>query len=255
MSKSRHQELSVRSYATTHPPGCFLLPTEPGWDQLVFADSGAFTAHADDQIWAVPPHRAICVPDQRRVRIETSRRVAIRCLYTRSSLGLFDGVLRVMSLNPLTTELVRHAIECAPMDLAKDANAALLALLGDQIAQSPSVPLQLPMPFDEQARSLAAAIVSSPELSLTAQIERLGASRRTLERKFREETQMSLGQWRRRARLHAAVAPLTEGQSVASVASSIGYSSASSFIAAFRSELGTSPRSFVRSENPRVDQS
>jgi len=58
---------------------------------------------------------------------------------------------------------------------------------------------------------------------------------------------MSPGQWRRRARILAAVAMLAEGESVTRVAVTVGYASPSSFVAAFRSELGSSPREFMRS--------
>jgi len=75
----------------------------------------------------------------------------------------------------------------------------------------------------------------------------VGASRRTIERRFKSETRMSLGQWRRRARVLAAVSLLSQGDSVTRVAVTVGYSSPSSFVAAFRSELGSAPRQFMQS--------
>lgn len=247
MSKSRHRRPLVRGYSITHPPGQVLLPTEPGWDQLLLAHSGLFTAHTHAQAWTVPGHRAICVPDGHRVHIETSRRVAIRCLYTRSTLALFGDRLRVVNLKPLTKELIYHAIRSAPMNLSQKADAALLTLLTDQINQLHDARLHLPFPVDSQARSVARAIMSEPAASLERHLKQAAMSRRTLERRFRTETQMSLGQWRRRACILASIPMLTEGTSVTSVAYRVGYSSASSFIAAFRSELDAPPREFTRS--------
>jgi len=32
-------DLAVRGYAVTHPSGTVVLPTEPGWDQLLYASA------------------------------------------------------------------------------------------------------------------------------------------------------------------------------------------------------------------------
>jgi len=246
MSNFRQPSTLVRSYAITHPPGVIALPTESGWDQLVYSDVGLFTAQTESRAWIVPAHRALCVPDGSRLRIVTSRRTPIRCLYTSTDLGLFLGGVRAVSLNPLTHELIRHAVESAPMNLVGQADAAVITLLADQLARLPDVPLQLPLPIDRSARAVATAIMSQPATSLSDQLRAADASRRTLERRFTAETRMSLGRWRRRACILAAVSMLSDGDSVSSVALRVGYASPSSFIAAFRAELDTSPLDFMR---------
>lgn len=236
----------VRSYSITHPAGHVSLPTEPGWDQIVFARSGVVTAHTESRAWTIPVHRALCVPDGSRLQIETVRRTPIRCLYTRTALGLLGDEIRVVNLNPLAHELICHAINAAPMNLDEPANAALITLLADQLAGLPDAPLQLPFPTDPTARTLATAIMSQPSVGLADQLRTVAASRRTLERRFKSETRMSLGQWRRRACILSAVAMLADGDSVTSVALRVGYASPSSFIAAFRAELDAPPREFLR---------
>ncbi|MCK1977774.1 helix-turn-helix transcriptional regulator, partial [Jeotgalicoccus huakuii] len=62
-----------------------------------------------------------------------------------------------------------------------------------------------------------------------------GASPRTLERIFRDETGMSFTEWRHRLRLVEALEKLSEGLAVNQVASAVGYDSTSAFINAFRS--------------------
>ena len=57
------------------------MPTAAGWDYLVFAHTGLFTALTESVAWTIPTHRALCVPDGTRLRIETSRRAGMRCLY------------------------------------------------------------------------------------------------------------------------------------------------------------------------------
>ncbi|MBK8096184.1 MAG: AraC family transcriptional regulator [Planctomycetes bacterium] len=75
----------------------------------------------------------------------------------------------------------------------------------------------------------------------------IGISSRTLERRFRGETGMSFGAWRRHARMQFALRGLAEGQPIDAVARATGYDSASAFIAAFATVFGISPGRFFRS--------
>ena len=68
-----------------------------------------------------------------------------------------------------------------------------------------------------------------------------GVARRTLERRFRDETGMSFGMWRQKARLLDSIRLLAEGKSVTDTALDCGYSSVSAFIAAFKVTFGYTP--------------
>lgn len=238
----------VRSYSITHPPGQVLLPTQPGWDYLVYAHTGLVTAITADQAWTIPAHRALCVPDGTRVRIESARRAAIRCLYLHEGLDLLSDEIRVVNMTSLTRELLAHAVAIAPMNLDDvPANRALITLLAAQLADEPKAPLQLALPVDPVARQVAVSIMSDPAGDLEHWLRAASASRRTVERRFRTETLMSLGQWRRRARILAAVSMLAQGRSVTDTAIAVGYASPSAFVSAFKSELGSPPRVFMQS--------
>lgn len=246
MSNSRHSRTRVRGYSITHPPGHVELPTQPGWDYVVFAHTGLFTAFTESRAWTIPAHRALCVPDGTRIRIETSRRTAIRCLYVDEGLGVVGAELRVVTLAPLTRELVAHAVANAPMSLDTPTEDATITLIAERLASDPDAQLHLPLPLDTVANEIANSIMATPDQSLDAYVQNADASRRTLERRFKTETGMSLGQWRRRARILAAVALLAQGESVTQTALAVGYATPSSFVAAFRSELGSPPREFMR---------
>jgi AraC-like DNA-binding protein len=245
VSNSCHIESRVRSYSITHPPGLVDLPTQPGWDRLVLAQAGVFVAHADNQSWTIPTHRALCVPDGTSLAVETRRRVAIRCLYLQVDLEAVGHDVRVVTLQPLARELLLEAVASSPMTLADRGEAALITVLTEQLAGEPDEPLHLPFPLDPVAKNLAAAIVQEPAMPLEEVLRAANASRRTMERRFASETGMTLGQWRRRARILAAVSMLADGSSVTRVAIDIGYASPSSFVAAFRAELDTPPGKFM----------
>lgn len=247
MSNSRHGLSQVRSYSITHPPGRVMLPTQPGWDYLVFTHSGLVTATTDAQAWTIPAQRALCVPDGTRVRIESSRRAAIRCVYFDESLDVFSHEVRAVNITPLNRELLAHAVEIAPMSLDEPADRALITLIADQLASEPKAPLHLALPVDPVANAVATSIMSDPAVELEQRLREANASRRTVERRFKAETHMSLGQWRRRARILAAVSMLAQGHTVTHTALTVGYSSPSAFVSAFKSELGAPPRGFMQS--------
>ncbi len=73
---------------------------------------------------------------------------------------------------------------------------------------------------------------------------------RTLERRFAQETGITVGRWRRQARLLDALRQLASGQTVKVVAQDAGYGSPSAFVSAFRSVFGVTPARYF--DNPQV---
>ncbi len=71
-----------------------------------------------------------------------------------------------------------------------------------------------------------------------------GASLRTFERIFAEETGLSLATWRRHSRLLTSLSLLAEGKSVGEIAHAVGYDSPAAFSTAFKQCFGVSPSSY-----------
>ena len=113
----------------------------------------------------------------------------------------------------------------------------------DLLAELPTAPLRLPLPVDPRARAVASALRVDPAAGLPDAL----ASRRTLERLFRAETGLSIGQYRERARLLAALPRLASGEPVARVAADVGYATPSAFGAMFKRVLGVSPTRYFTS--------
>jgi AraC-like DNA-binding protein len=123
------------------------------------------------------------------------------------------------------------------------ADRRLARLILDQLSTLPAEPLQLPMPTEERARRAAELLCDDAGMcaSLAEVARAAGASKRTLERAFLRETAMTLGRWRRRARLIASLRLLAEGHPVTRAALDVGYQTPSAYVAAFRRELGRTP--------------
>ena len=74
----------------------------------------------------------------------------------------------------------------------------------------------------------------------------MGASKRTINRLFMQQTQMTFQSWRQQLRLHQGIELLTAGSSVTHTALDLGYRDTSSFIAMFRRCLGVTPTEYLR---------
>src|SRR3546814_10381681 len=75
------------------------------------------------------------------------------------------------------------------------------------------------MPGDSRLKRICEAIIADPSDSRTIDDWAcdIGMSRRTLTRRFREETGLSFSTWRRRARLQEAITRLEQGQPITTI--------------------------------------
>jgi AraC-like DNA-binding protein len=143
-------------------------------------------------------------------------------------------------------ELILHASGGGGLDRRVPEQAHLIAVILDQISTLDQVPLQLSVPRDAHAARAAEILRADPggpggTRSLDRLARETGASKRTLERRFRAETGMGLGRWRQQLRLLQALRLLAEGQPVTSVALEVGYQSTSAFISMFKKAMGSTP--------------
>ena len=126
--------------------------------------------------------------------------------------------------------------------------ADLIDVLIDQLETVQAVPLQLPSPSDSRAARVAAALQGNPDnsRSLAWACKKAGASKRTIERLFQQETRMSLGKWRQQLRLLRSLQLLAAGEKISHAALEAGYSTPSAFISMFRKTLGVTPRLYFK---------
>ncbi len=234
----------VRGLAQTFRNGHRLdVHTHP-WAQLVYAVSGVMQVETPHAAWLAPPTRAIWVPPNMPHGIEMRGTVAMRTLYLTPVDQ--DGRLarcRALEVAPLLRELILHIVRLGMLKEGVEEHLRLGGLLIDLLAAAETAPLELPLPRDPRARSLAQKILASPgeEAKLAHLSQGSGASLRTLQRLFLAETALPLEAWRRRARMQQGVVALSAGTSVTEAALVCGYQSASAFIAAFKGTFGVTP--------------
>lgn len=149
----------------------------------------------------------------------------------------------VIAVSPLLRELIRHAMEIPRLYPLNGPQARLLAVILDQIQSMHIAPLTLPIPEDARLRKLYKHLSGDPgDCRTLAQWGKMvGATERTLARRFRVETGLSFGQWRQQIRILEALKRLALGDPVTVVAIELGYASTSAFISMFRKALGQTP--------------
>lgn len=243
----QHTRRPIAGMPKDLPAGSAIPPHTHRRAQLTWASDGVMTVTAAEGTWVVPPNRALWIPAGMVHSIRMSRAVAMRALFIEPSLAsTVASNCKVVVMTGLLRELVLDAVH-APLDDDRNGRMALVeALILDEIRTLDAQPLHLPMPRDKRLRVVCEALLQEPgrEETLERWSEVAGASSRTLARLFASETGMRFVDWRRQARLAAALVRLAEGEDVASVARSHGYASASAFSAMFRQSLGKAPREY-----------
>lgn len=224
------------------------------WDQVVYASQGVMTVRTKDGVWVVPTHRAVWLPAGMAHTIRMSGAVAMRTLYMRPKVTrVLPRACCVINVSPLLRELILEACHCAALKRTVPRERHLINVILDQFETVQTVPLQLRSPDDARAKRFAETLLAEPgnKRPLAELCERAGASKRTMERLFRDEVGMTLGKWRQQLRLMEAMRLLAEGAKVTHAAMDAGYSTPSAFIAMFGKALGTTPRAYFRVREAR----
>ncbi len=239
----------VRGYAVTHPAGPVRLPQNERFDQLVHANDGVLRLSTTAGRWVLPADRAAWVPAGTEHRCRVVHRAAIRTLYLPAGLARRAPHPAILAVSPLARELIVHAVERAPLRTDDRHTTGLLDLLLPELAElEEEVPLTLPEPAGDPARRVAGVLAEDPggDRPVDELARAVGVSRRTLERSFRDETGLTIGQWRTRVRLHEAVERLSGDEPVGRIATELGYATQAGFGAMFKAHLGVSPGAYRR---------
>ena len=216
--------------------------------QLVYAVSGVITVATRRAAYVVPPQRAVWMPAGVEHRIDAHDAVAMRTLYFENDVnGLAPREPCVLQVSPLLRELIVEMVEQGNEYETDSPRSRLMQVILDQIPSRPLDALTLPMPRDRRLLQIAQTLISDPgdARGLDAWAQAVGASKRTINRRFMEETDMSFQAWRQQCRLMRGLEMLATGASVTSVALELGYEHSSNFIAMFRRCLGTTPRRYL----------
>ena len=234
----------VRTLATTFFDGHHIEPHTHAWGQLIYAATGVMRVRAGDRLWLVPPAQAVWAPAGLEHEIWARGDFSMRTLYLEP--GLASGLTqhcRAIETSALLRELILHIVGIGMLKADQPAHALLAGLVVDLLGDAGALPLSLPLPRDPRAVRIADRLKDDPADSADlAELARdAGASERTVQRLFLDETGLRFTEWRQRLRLIHAAGLLGGGASVTAAGLDAGYASTSAFIAAFRKHFGRTP--------------
>jgi len=221
-------------------------------DQLLFASSGVMTLSTKQGVWVVPPLRAVWIPANTPHSVAMSGLVSMRTLYFLPRLcRKLPGKCFVMNVSALLRELILHACKFKKLNKKALAERRIIEIIVDQLDGVDSIPLQLPHPTDSRAMRVVKALLADPgdQRDLKRLCKDCGASKRTIQRVFLEETKMNFGKWRQQLRLLHGLQLLASGEKVTEAALDAGYCSPSAFIAMFRRQLGQTPGRYFQTRS------
>lgn len=214
--------------------------------QFLITFSGLITIETGDGIWMVPPNTAIWIPPHvmhrgRSFGFSSGYVVFIDDHFTKQNQYL--EMYQVPAF--LKALLIRVSeIEHEYTSLEDD---RLIHCLLDEIKNAPVQALNLPIPKDIRLKKITTTLIEQPELhhSLATWAKLICMSERNFTRLFKNETGLSVQQWRRQLHVLLALQWLSEGWSVHQIAEKLAYDSDSSFIVMFKKMMGISPKRYL----------
>ncbi|MFC4161890.1 AraC family transcriptional regulator [Chitinimonas lacunae] len=242
--------LEVRRF--THPPRSEPEPHSHQQGQLLALQSGVVSITTGNGRWLMPPGCLGWLPPRLPHGAAIHGQMCGVALYFDPSWSQrhLPATLKVVRPTPLLTALLDELSRAA--DWSAGRLAPYLATFADALVRQPAQPCHLPMPSHPRLLELTTHLLHHPDddSDLDGWARRAGLSRRTLTRRFLEQTGCSLGQWRQQMRLFLALEHLGAGTPVTTVALSLGYRSVSAFIDTFRRHLGITPGHWQRITGP-----
>ncbi|WP_040351921.1 AraC family transcriptional regulator [Blastopirellula marina] len=240
--------MAVGGSIVTDPGGMELETHHHRKGELIYMTRGVLKCEVQQGLWIVPPQCAVWIPGGTRHSVNGVGAIDVYILFVEpaSAPNLSDACCTV-SVSPLLRELLLRCASFPTLYPVKGVESRIAAALLDELAVAPVEKLHLPMPADGRLRRIADGMTADPSDRATVQewANRIGASERTLRRLVVQETGMSFGRWRQQLHIILALQWLSQGASVQSVATDLGYENASSFVVMFRKALGASPARYM----------
>jgi len=227
--------------------GITVPPHRHAQGMLLQVQEGITVMHSEGQVLTMTPGRVGWIPPGALHQADWFGQARGLFLYVRADrCERLPAQSCVWRAGPLIDALLGRLAAMPPAERDRAHTARLLEVLATELRLSDELPLPLPMPRDRRLRELAASLLDQPDdaRGIDAWAQRVNMSSRTLMRRFRGETGVTLGQWRQQARLLRALEMLAAGKPVTEVGLAVGYESASAFIGSFRNAYGVTPSQY-----------
>ena len=236
----------VHAYEDKFPHGYVYPEHTHDRAQLSFSLSGVMSVMTEDANFILPPGRAIWIPANTSHQVASRSAMHFQIVYIDPGIGEQPESCRVFDVSPLVRGLIHEIIGFDLNYDMQEREGQIVRLLLEEVSRVPALSVRVTLPQDMRLRQVCDAILANPsdDREISDWSEIAGMSRRSFTRHFKQETGMGLAAWRQQVRLMEAAARLSEGETVTSVALTVGYDSLSAFTFAFQRAFGMSPSVF-----------
>ncbi|ODP31916.1 helix-turn-helix domain-containing protein [Pandoraea sp. ISTKB] len=235
--------------AKDYPDGHVVRPHSHRRAQLMYASTGILEVRTDTSFWVIPPQRALWIPADVTHEVRMRGKVELRTIYVdveRCGMTAPDSPV-VIRVSALLRELILRAMTLPPDWSPHGKDALVIALLLEEVEWKSDSPLHLQVPRDVRLRKIFDTYLTMPAdaRSLQDWAVEVGASSRTLERRFMTEFGLPFREWRQQMRLLGALPLLGAGRPITQVALEVGYDTPSAFSTMFRRFMGVTPSEYL----------
>lgn len=215
------------------------------WRQLVYATAGTLVTATAGARYVVGREQALWIPAGLTHSTGAPFGAEFRNLYVAVDVGGDDlpAECVAFAVTPLLRALIVELDAATARDESPAYLAALEALTLEQLRRQPRLDFCLPWPQSRVLQTLCETLYADPGdgRGVAEWGRALGASARTLNRRFESELGVTFRDWRQQLRLLRALEWLEAGRSVTEVALELGYASPSAFTYMFRRKTGRPP--------------
>lgn len=242
--QNRQPPLLVDCFANQYAENVAIAPHCVPWGELNFALHGIISLEAEKVHYISPPQYAIWLPPHTtHSAISQTSTLYITLVVAQAFCQQLPKTVKLIDINPILLSIVQDFLKRGITQPTTEADQRLARVIIDQIQQATCYDRFLPWSQHPKLEPILKQIQHQPASLITIQqcADMVDLSERHLLRLSQQELNMSLNDWRSRAKLLIAIDMLGQQHSVNQIASYLGYHSASAFINMFQRMTGKTP--------------
>ncbi|MDK1384567.1 helix-turn-helix transcriptional regulator [Sinorhizobium sp. 8-89] len=218
--------------------------------QLWWARHGVVLVHTPGGRWMIPPGHALLIPAGTEHSAEMVSDVRMHSIYISADASPADRPL-VLEITALVASLIDALVGAESEESSERREQLIMDLLLAEIPRLAERPLGLPFPQNHRLASLCRQFLKAPSATATIDewADRMGISRRSFTRLFRQETGISFVTWRQQACIFGSLPRIADGEPIIAVALDAGYENVAAFTTMFRRMLGAPPSLYLRGQS------
>jgi AraC-like DNA-binding protein len=201
--------------------------------------------------FVLPPEQALWLPAQTEHLHFYKNSVSNRSLYIDPAwCEALGNSVRTFTIDPLLKSLLLEISSWPENYPETPQTSRLVQVLIDRLAIAPTNELFMPTISDNRLVPIIETLNNDPANKLTIEqwAMKVGASSRTLNRLFNKNYGMGFSRWKQKFKILKSLDMLNAGDQLTHTAFELGYESTSSFITAFKKQLGCSPKKYLTKE-------